>query len=60
MERKEKLRIGTPEEVQTSIFQDVMILDSKISEIESELRETRDGKEEDGSKRAEGDGCCWS
>ena len=41
MERKRKLRTGALE-VQTSIFQDVIILDRKISEMESELPEAED------------------
>ena len=43
MERKQKLRIRAPEEVQTSFCQDVIILDRKISEVESELKRAEDG-----------------
>ena len=47
-----------------SIFQDVIFLDSKISEVEKELQEAREElrictmeRERDGSKRAEGGEC---
>ena len=43
MERKHKLRIGATEQSQETIFQDMLALDSMISEIEKELREA--GKE---------------
>ena len=38
----QKLSIGAPEEVHTSIFQDVMILDRKISQVENELHDAID------------------
>ena len=41
MDRKQK-RIGAPEEVQAIIFEHVMILDRKISEVENELHEASD------------------
>ena len=39
MERKQKVRVGAPEEVQTSICQEVVILDRKISEVDIELHD---------------------
>ena len=41
MERKQKLRIGAPEESQETIFQIMLALEDEISEIERELREGR-------------------
>ena len=41
MERKQKLRIGAPEESQETIFQIMLALEDEISEIEKELREGR-------------------
>ena len=40
-ERTQTLRIGALEEARTSTFQDVMILDRKISAVENELRQAR-------------------
>ena len=42
MEGKEKLKFVAPEEVQMSMFQDVVNLDRVISAVESELREAED------------------
>ena len=39
MERMQYLRMGAQEEVQSSIFLDVMILDRKVSAVENELNE---------------------
>ena len=63
MERKQKLmsepQMTTGRKLPPSPPQDVVVLDRKISEVESGLRTGRDGEEEDGSIRAEGDGCRW-
>ena len=45
MERKLTFRIGAPEKVRTSIIQDVVILDRKISEVESEVPEAEERNE---------------
>ena len=42
VERKQKVRIGAPEEFQASIFQDVMTLDHKMSEGKIELHEAKE------------------
>ena len=41
MVRKQKLTMRVAEDVQTSIFQEVMLLDRKISEVDNELLVTK-------------------
>ena len=48
MERMQNLRIGVPEEIQVSFFQDVMILNRKISGAETGLIEA--GEETNGQR----------
>ena len=67
MEHKQKLMSGAPDEIWKKALQDVMVLEDKISDVESELREDQDElrlfemeRRKDGCKRAEGDGYRWS